>query len=363
VLAGLTGDAGTIVHHLDEAWKLAEELRSPLHQLRVAEPRIEYLASTGEWQSALELAENTVESARALGQRSSLARLLVWTALLRLGRGELARGKAYVDEAWQLSGAGDEQQPPNVHTVVPAHVGMAAYHVAAGDFHQAARIGEAGLTIADRTGYTAWAVHRLLPTLAEAYLFLGDLDGAARTGQRLRADSERLGHSLGLAWADACDALLVWLRGDIVEGIDRLSAAADRLEAVPAVPDAARLRRHFAARLRDYGQREAALKQLRDIHEVFVRLGAERELAKTRDQIRELGARPPLREVSRGIGGLSGREVEIASLAAKGKTNKAIARILGISPRTVSTHLSNIFAKIEVESRGELAEYVRQLEG
>jgi DNA-binding NarL/FixJ family response regulator len=33
---------------------------------------------------------------------------------------------------------------------------------------------------------------------------------------------------------------------------------------------------------------------------------------------------------------------------------------LGISPRTVSTHLSNTFQKLEISSRGELADYARE---
>ena len=38
---------------------------------------------------------------------------------------------------------------------------------------------------------------------------------------------------------------------------------------------------------------------------------------------------------------------------------KAIAKELGISPRTVSTHVSNTFQKLEIGSRGELADYAR----
>ena len=57
---------------------------------------------------------------------------------------------------------------------------------------------------------------------------------------------------------------------------------------------------------------------------------------------------------------LSAREVEIVQLVASRKSNKEIASVLGISPRTVSTHLSNIFGKLGVESRGELADVARQ---
>ena len=162
-----------------------------------------------------------------------------------------------------------------------------------------------------------------------------------------------------MAWADACDALVCWLQGDIARGIQELRRAAEKLESIPAVPDAARVRRHFAARLRDVGRREDALRQLRHIHGLFLRLGAEPELAKTREQIRELGARPPTKGPARGTVGLSDREREVARLAGEGKSNKTIARVLDISPRTVSTHLSNIFAKLGVASRAELAATLR----
>ena len=74
---------------------------------------------------------------------------------------------------------------------------------------------------------------------------------------------------------------------------------------------------------------------------------------------RELDTRPP--SISKGAGAeaLSQRELEIALLVARRKSNKAIAKELGISPRTVSTHLSNAFQKLEIGSRGELADYAR----
>ena len=46
-------------------------------------------------------------------------------------------------------------------------------------------------------------------------------------------------------------------------------------------------------------------------------------------------------------------------MVADRKSNKAIGKALDISPRTVSTHLSNIFRKLNVASRGELVDYVR----
>jgi len=48
---------------------------------------------------------------------------------------------------------------------------------------------------------------------------------------------------------------------------------------------------------------------------------------------------------------LTGREAEVLSWLAKGKTNRDIADILGMSPRTVNKHLEHIFEKLGVETR------------
>jgi DNA-binding CsgD family transcriptional regulator len=53
--------------------------------------------------------------------------------------------------------------------------------------------------------------------------------------------------------------------------------------------------------------------------------------------------------------------VDIARLVSERKSNKEIGRALGISARTVSTHLSNIFGKLKVGSRGELADRIRDV--
>ena len=52
---------------------------------------------------------------------------------------------------------------------------------------------------------------------------------------------------------------------------------------------------------------------------------------------------------------LTTREVEVMSLLAEGLTNKGIGERLFVSPRTVSTHISNLLAKLGVGTRGEAA--------
>jgi DNA-binding NarL/FixJ family response regulator len=50
---------------------------------------------------------------------------------------------------------------------------------------------------------------------------------------------------------------------------------------------------------------------------------------------------------------LSDREMEVLTLAAKGKTNRAIAHQLSISDRTVQGHFARIFEKLQATSRTE----------
>lgn len=52
---------------------------------------------------------------------------------------------------------------------------------------------------------------------------------------------------------------------------------------------------------------------------------------------------------------LTHRESEVLSWVAKGKTNRDIAEILGMSPRTVNKHLEHIFDKLGVETRSAAA--------
>jgi DNA-binding NarL/FixJ family response regulator len=52
---------------------------------------------------------------------------------------------------------------------------------------------------------------------------------------------------------------------------------------------------------------------------------------------------------------LTQREREVLALVAAGEANKQIARALGITERTVKTHLTNIYAAIQVSSRTQAA--------
>lgn len=61
---------------------------------------------------------------------------------------------------------------------------------------------------------------------------------------------------------------------------------------------------------------------------------------------------PPVDAIARDYG-LTGRELEVLSLLAQGKTNAQIAALLHISASTARFHLTNILTKLAVETRSE----------
>jgi DNA-binding CsgD family transcriptional regulator len=368
LLAGVSGDAEEVVEHIAASDKLAEQMRSPLLPLWSAELSVQYLSGIGNWDAALETAERTIGLAKSLNQRMLLPRLYVWSGLIYLWRGSDEKAKEYFDLAWKLAGGekagsleGAGERALDVPSIVPAHLGLASYHLAMGDPAEAVRIGEAGLAIADRTGYVVWSLQWLLPLVGEAALTARDFDRAALHSARMRRDAGRLHHRLGLAYADACDGLLAWHRdNDPRRAIDLLRSSVNQLEAIPFPPQAARIRRRLAGALMVVGDREEGMRELRKAHDILARLEATEELSGTREEMRERGVRPPPKTITSGAAGLTGREIEIARMVATRKSNKEIGGALQISSRTVSTHLSNIFLKLSVGSRGELADFVRQ---
>ena len=361
VQAGLVGDRAGIAEHLAAATAIADELRSPVLRLWSNEVAIEYHSGIGDWDTAIAIADRTIADSRAFSQHTLLPRALVWSSLVRFARGDFDVGTAQMLEAWATSGADRAASgaPVNVHAVAPAHVSRATWHLAQKQFKEALAVAEAGLAVTDRTGYTAWAIHRLVPIAGEAALWIQDWDRCERYATRLRDQATQLGHALGLAWADACFALIRMLKGDKKGAIAPLDAAASALEAIPFVDHATRVRRKLVDCYYETGDTESALRELRRIHDVFAKLGAAPALSEVREKMRALGARPPARTVTEGAGALTAREAEIARLVAARKTNKEIATALDISARTVGTHLSNVFAKLGVDSRGALTDMVR----
>lgn len=104
------------------------------------------------------------------------------------------------------------------------------------------------------------------------------------------------------------------------------------------------------------GRRTEAEESLRVAVTTFEQCGAVVRAGWAAEDLRRLGARGRrAAAASVGPAALSRREREVAGLACAGVPVRDIARDLFISERTVETHLSNVYAKLGVRSRSELA--------
>ena len=75
----------------------------------------------------------------------------------------------------------------------------------------------------------------------------------------------------------------------------------------------------------------------------------------------QLTPRDPTQQRRLTSASLTPRETEVLSWLAKGKTNRDIGDILGMSPRTVNKHLEHIFEKLGVETRTAAAAIANSL--
>jgi DNA-binding CsgD family transcriptional regulator len=145
-------------------------------------------------------------------------------------------------------------------------------------------------------------------------------------------------------------------RGLLSEGDE---ATAHFEEALRLAPDArpldlGRIHLLFGEHLRRGRRRADARVQLRLALEVFERLRAEPWAERARVELRASGETARKRDPTTAEQ-LTPQEVQIASLVSSGMTNKEVAAQLFLSPRTIDAHLRNIFGKLGVRSRTQLA--------
>jgi DNA-binding CsgD family transcriptional regulator len=102
-----------------------------------------------------------------------------------------------------------------------------------------------------------------------------------------------------------------------------------------------------------------ALEAAHTASEMFRRQGLRAAVLRTNNRIDTLTERGVVPTFAMGVVGsierLSIREVEVARLAAAGETNRSISTLLGLSQRTVESHLQGVYRKIGVNDRAALA--------
>jgi len=103
--------------------------------------------------------------------------------------------------------------------------------------------------------------------------------------------------------------------------------------------------------LRRIRQRSAARPHLRHAVEIFERLDAVPWAARARAELRASGETIRRHDASTR---LTPQELQVAQLVATGASTKKVAAQLYLSPRTVDSHLRQIFTKLGISSRAEI---------
>jgi DNA-binding CsgD family transcriptional regulator len=191
---------------------------------------------------------------------------------------------------------------------------------------------------------------------AHALIASDRLDDAAA----VVADYETRAANRGLRSAMANAATLRGLLHAARKENDEAQAAFDRgiehAQAVSVPFDRALLELAYGRFLRRAGRRNAAVAMLDAARERFASLGATPYAERCAGELSASGirfARSP-ESGSRGIG-LTPQEGAVARLVAEGLTNREVASQLVVSLNTIEYHLKNVYSKLGITSRSQLA--------
>jgi DNA-binding NarL/FixJ family response regulator len=199
-------------------------------------------------------------------------------------------------------------------------------------------------------------------TLAE--LAVGDIEAADAYARRAEADAAQLELKLPAALAGRSRAAVLLARGEPLEAARVAHESADAAASVGANLQAAFSRGLEGRALAAAGDRLDAIAVLREAEGALDACGSVRVRDELRRELRRLGARAeprgPAARGDNGVGALSKRELEIATLVTDRLTNKEIAAALFLSDKTIESHLRSIFRKLGVASRVEVARAVER---
>ena len=217
-----------------------------------------------------------------------------------------------------------------------------------GDYDRAADLYSESLALYHELGN-----HAEIPAILhnQGYVALGTHD--YRAAHDLFAESLRRQHAAGnpagIAEGLGGLAALALAQGRL-DRAARLFGAAEALRAAHPAPIWPAERFEIDRHTEDLRARLPALlwRQLWDAGQT---LSMEQAIA---NALAEEGPASALRPPPR-LGSLTDREREVAALIAQGGTNRAIAEALVISERTVKRHVANIFAKLDLGSRSQIA--------
>lgn len=141
---------------------------------------------------------------------------------------------------------------------------------------------------------------------------------------------------------------------DPVDAVESFESALRHFALATRPFDLARARLAYGEFLRRSNRRVDARVHLRSALETFSDLGASPLMARTTQELRASGETARKRDPSTLLD-LTPMERKVAELVGTGLSNKDVAAQCWVSPRTVAFHLRNVFTKVGVSSRTELA--------
>jgi DNA-binding NarL/FixJ family response regulator len=146
-----------------------------------------------------------------------------------------------------------------------------------------------------------------------------------------------------------CRGLLQAAEGDLEAALASCEQALEVHERMPVPFERARTLLIYGTILRRARRRKAAREAIETALSIFEALPAPVWAENARAELARIGGRSPSSD------GLTPGEHRIAELVADGKTNKEVAAILVVADRTVESALTQIYRKLDVRSRTELA--------
>jgi DNA-binding CsgD family transcriptional regulator/tetratricopeptide (TPR) repeat protein len=159
------------------------------------------------------------------------------------------------------------------------------------------------------------------------------------------------------AWARAIAARCVALLQDGDDGAADFEEALRLHDQADRPFDRARSALLYGEQLRRQRRRVEARVQLRRALEAFEELGATTWAERARSELRASGETARKRDPST-VSQLTPQEVQVARFVAEGLSNKEVAAQLFLSPRTIDAHLRNVFGKLGLTSRTQLAPFL-----
>jgi DNA-binding NarL/FixJ family response regulator len=204
-----------------------------------------------------------------------------------------------------------------------------------------------------------------LEVLTRAWLAQGRIDDARRAADWAREVADAVGLPRTEALAHSASASVALHTGDTGLAVEEARASVAVAEKASARVDAAMSRILLGRALIEAGDTVGAALELEKAAADFDAYGSSRHRDMAEQHLRKLGHHVSRRSApgkarGEGLGALSERELEVARLVVRRRTNPEIAADLFLSLKTVETHMRNIFRKLGVTSRVEVAQVLER---